>query len=151
MNSALFLDTSALVKMYVREAGSQALLEVARARPTSILSVSRVEMASAVWRRCRSGDITEGDAASVLDRLAVDTSARIRVHALDDEVLDRALDLLTRHSLRAHDALQLAGAVTIRAAPGALVFACADESLLEAARGEGLTPWNPADGSPAPD
>ena len=55
-----FLDTSALVKRYVAEVGSQTVTELASAPGVNILiaDITRAEFASALNRRFREGGIS---------------------------------------------------------------------------------------------
>jgi len=56
-----FLDTSALVKRYVAEAGSDRVMSVVGEPGATIViaDLARVEFASALRRRVREGDVTE--------------------------------------------------------------------------------------------
>ena len=63
----LYLDTSALVKLYVKESGSQAvraLLE--RARVISTSRVAYVEMRANLARKLRQGEVSEEECRYVL-------------------------------------------------------------------------------------
>ena len=67
----LYLDTSALLKLYVREPGTETMLRLAAA-PQHRLAVSGlapVEFRCAVRRRERAGDIPAPTALALLDRL----------------------------------------------------------------------------------
>jgi hypothetical protein len=62
--------------------------------------------------------------------------------------IDRAVLLTQRHRLRGYDAVQLAMGLTanddlVRAGRAVLVFATADNDLLQAAQSEGLATDNP--------
>jgi hypothetical protein len=99
---------------------------------------TRVELASAVERRARQGDLNRSERRRCLDRF--DQLARSW-----DEVVDlfavraRALALLARHPLRVADAAQLGAALlTAEDDPSSLVFVCLDEALAIAADREGL-------------
>jgi hypothetical protein len=64
--------------------------------------------------------------------------------ALDDPVLQRASDLLTKYLLRSLDALQLACAIEATRVLGEPhIFVCSDNNLLTAAVAEGFTTDNP--------
>jgi uncharacterized protein len=143
-----FLDTSALVKLYVREVGTERLLRLAD-RATSnrlaVLALAQVEIHSAVRRRERAGDIDVSIASLILDNLDHDMQGRFLRQTLNDPVLDMACALVDRHFLRAYDAIQLAGCLSMKVAAGAdaLVFVCSDRRLLQAAVLEGLSTLNP--------
>ena len=141
--STLFLDTSALVKLHVQETGTEALIVEAGRHRLAYLSVARVEFWSAVWRRCRTGDI-EAEAAEALTRTFDVNASTFHVVAVSEEILDRACALTRVHGLRAYDAFQLAAALDLGRGGLHPVFVAADLALLEAARKEGLGAWNPA-------
>ena len=67
-----YLETSALVKLYVREPGTERLLQIASnasQNRLAVLALSVDEARSAIRRRQRAGDIDPKAAALVLDRL----------------------------------------------------------------------------------
>ena len=143
-----YLDTSALVKLYVREPGTDRLLHLA-GRPSenrlAVLTVSPLEARSAIRRRERSGDIDPRDAALILDRLEQHMESRFLRQALNDAVLSGASEIVDRYAMRAYDAIQLAGCLALKMAAGAEspIFVCSDRQLLEAARSELLAVLDP--------
>lgn len=145
-----YLETSALVKLYVREPGTDRLLGLAASTAENrlvVLAVSPVEVRSAIRRRERAGDLDSKIAALVLDHLQQHLQSRFVRQALSDAILDGAAEMIDRYALRAYDAIQLAGCVALRgtARSDALTFVCADRQLLSAARSELLTLLNPED------
>lgn len=136
-----YLETSALVKLYVREPGTDRLLQLAANKAENklvVLSVSAIEVRSAIRRRERGGDLDSKIAALVLDHLQQHIQARFVRQILSDSTLDCAAEMIDRYALRAYDAIQLAGCVTLKNASGSDVptFVCADRQLLDAARSE---------------
>ena len=144
-----FLDTSALVKLYVAEPGTERMLDLADggdANQFAVLSIAQAELWSAVGRRQREGAIDDEEAGDLLDRFSEDLESFFLRQSVNDAVIDLACALLERHPLRADDALQLAGCLTLRpAAPDLPVFTCADDLLLQAAEEEGLRTLNPVE------
>jgi predicted nucleic acid-binding protein len=142
-----YLETSALVKLYVREAGTQRMLRLVADPETpllAILSLARAELYSAVRRRERAGDIDGALVTQLLDRFEAHLKTRFMRQSVSDAVLDLACTLIDRHPLRAYDALQIAGCLTLRsAAPEPPIFVCADQQLLEVAETESLTWLDP--------
>ena len=64
-----FLDTSALVKLYVQEPGTARLLPLIGDRPENrfaVLTIAAVEIRSAIRRRQRAGDIDTEVATAIL-------------------------------------------------------------------------------------
>ncbi len=144
-----YLETSALVKLYVRELGTERVLALAN-RTTenrlAILALSQVEFRSAVRRRERNGEIPPLVATQLLETFKRHLETRFVSQMINDFVLDVASALVDRHSLRAYDAVQLAGYVGLRGSTGTdvPVFVSSDHALLAAARLEGIPVLDPA-------
>lgn len=146
---AYFLDTSALVKLYVREPGTDEMLELINFDDThtlAVVSVTPVELRSAVRRRERDGDIATEDAAQVVERFTRQLETRFERVAVNEPLVEQALRLVDRHKLRAYDAMQLAACLQWRSGAGGddVIFACADGALLSAAQAEGVATLDPA-------
>ena len=142
-----YLETSALVKLYIREPGTDRLLRlVARLgnHRLVVLALSVVEFRSAIRRRVREGDVDESLAKQLLDRFAHHLENRF-IRVLNDSLIDIACVLADRYHLRAYDAIQLAGCLVVRASAGrdAPIFVCSDRRLIEAAESEGLSSLDP--------
>jgi len=148
-----YLDTSALVKLYVREAGTEQMLHlVANANHKfAILALAPVELRSAIRRRVRTGDIEPSVADELLHRFARHTESKFLRQLVNESVLEAALRLIDHYPLRAYDAVQLAGCLILRAstAAEAPVFVTADQEQSAAAEAEGLIAVNP-DPQPQP-
>lgn len=142
-----FFDTSALVKLYVQEPGTDRLLALVsdqRDNRFAVLAISVVEFRSAIRRRQRAGDIDDAIAAAIIRSLQSHMETRFLRQAVNDTVIDAALDVIDRHALRAYDAVQLAGCLVLCAiAAEAFTFVCSDHRLLEAARSEELRVLDP--------
>jgi len=147
----LFLDSSALVKHYVPEAGSawvQAMTDPKTDNRLYVARITGVEVVAAITRRQRRGDITPNDAGIVLAAFRRDFPAAFAVVETTSVVIARAMDLAEQHGLRGYDAVQLAAALTLYDQCRALGFPAplvisADEELNAAALAEGLTADNP--------
>jgi uncharacterized protein len=143
-----FLDTSALVKLYVQEPGTDRLLPLVSDQPENrfaVLAISAVEIRSAIRRRQRAGDIDAGVAAAILASMQSHAEARFIRQVINDTVIDTALEMIDRYPLRAYDAIQLAGCLVVCAITAeAFTFVCSDHRLLEAARSERLKTFDPA-------
>jgi predicted nucleic acid-binding protein len=143
-----YLETSALVKLYVRERGTDRLLQLA-SDPSGnrlvVLAMSPVEARSAIRRRERAGDIDSKTAALILDRLQQHMEGRFLRQALSEAVLGGALEMIDRYALRAYDAIQLAGCLALKTAVDMEfpTFVSSDQQLLEAARSELLAILDP--------
>ena len=143
-----YLETSALVKLYVREPGTDRVLALA-ARSSenrlAVLALTQVEVRSAIRRRERNGEIPAVVASQLLESLKRHLEGRFVTQAITDFVLDIASELVDRYALRAFDAIQLAGFMAMRNSAGTEmpVFVCSDQTLLAAARQEGTPVLDP--------
>ena len=147
-----YLETSALVKLYVQESGTERMLALAtrsNENRLAVLALSRIELRSAVRRRERNGEIPPLVAAQLLDAFKRHLEARFVSQIVTDFVLDVASTLVDRHALRAYDAVQLAGYVALQGSTGTdePVFVCSDLVLLSAARHEGIPVLDPTSGA----
>lgn len=134
----LYLDTSALLPFYRREATSEAVeaLFLSQEQPLLISELVRVELASALSRWVRMGELTEPQANRIDSAFHEDLhEGRYRLMRLDSTVFERAVHwLLTRRtSLRTLDALHLACA---EASDAKLLTL--DQALVEAAEFFGI-------------
>ena len=134
-----YWDASALVPLAIAEQQSAKVRSWLDADATIVTwGWTRVELASAVERRARLGEISRLQRRAALDRFA-------ELAEYWDEVVDliavrsRALALLARHPLRAADAAQLGAALLVAGDdPAALTFVCLDDRLGLAAEREGM-------------
>ena len=134
----LFLDASALVKRYVEEAETNLVVETMAGQTIAISRLSVTEVASAICRRCREGDLPVEQREAALGRLDSDRPA-FHVVELTEETVARAVALLRRHSLRAADSVQLASCMLLADELGTPArFMSFDERLLSAALAEGV-------------
>ena len=104
-----------------------------------------MEARSAIRRRQRAGDIDCQTAGQILGLLQQHMESRFLRQALNEFVLDGALELIDRYALRAYDAIQLAGCVALNMNLGtdSPTFVSSDRQLLAAARSELLTVLDP--------
>ena len=137
-----YLDTSAFVKRFVAEPGSDIVQRlVGTEGPVATATIAYAEVYSGLTRRRREGGLSV-NGYGVACRFEDDWKAVVRVE-LKDEVLALARDLIRRHPLRGFDAIHLASALRLQSDLGlALTFAAADGKLLKAAAAERLAVIN---------
>lgn len=151
MVSVYFLDSSALVKRYVTETGSDWIHAVTRPVAENSLVIARitwVETLGALARRQREGALSPEDVQQAIQLFRYDLDTQYRVVELDIPLTESAGALITRHPLRAYDAVQLAAALRVqteltRTKAPPLRFLVADERLAVIAKAEGLRTENP--------
>jgi predicted nucleic acid-binding protein len=138
-----YLDTSALIKRFVREPGSEVVAKLLEGRaPVATAKIAFAEVYSGLTRRFREGGLSGRAYALVCRQFERDWPGYLRVE-LHDEILVSARDLIRRHPLRAYDAIHLASALSLRKMLGEEVtFAASDERLLRAATSARLTTLN---------
>ncbi len=140
-----FLDTSALVKLYIHEAGTDELIDLLGGGSNlALLSLTPVEFRSAIRRRERNRELSGADAGAVIERFSAHLETRFLRQPLTESTIDRALSFVDLYALRAYDAMQLAGYLAIRLSNSTdSVFVCSDAALLAAARSEGAMAVDP--------
>lgn len=135
----LYLETSNLVKLYVREKDSEAVrvsVQASEAVATSVLAYAEARAAFA--RKLREQGITRDAYRTVKRALDADWPSFFVLN-VSAGTARSAGDLAERHALRGFDALHLASAIELRAAGAAdLRFSSADDRLRAAAQAEGL-------------
>ena len=144
----LYLDTSALVKLYLTERGGERMDELASedaGHGLATCAITQVEFHSAVDRRRRMDDLDEDEAERAVEGFSKYFKSEVFRYPVDDQTLDLACALVHRHALRAYDAVQLAACLFLLrlSARDDLTFVSADRRLLTAARSEGLAVLNP--------
>lgn len=145
----LYLDTSALVKLYVQEQGTEKMLELAHPDAGNrlvILSLSRIEFRAAVRRRAKLGDIDATLADELIEEFNGHLARVFQMQPVNEPVMVAANNAIDDYYLRAYDAMQLGGYVALRTSIGEeleSVFVCADGNLLKAARDQGFPVLNP--------
>lgn len=145
----LYLDTSALVKLYVQEAGTEAMLTLAHPdanNQLAILSLTRLEFRAAVRRRAKLGDLEPLVADSLILSFSQHLASVFQVQPINDAVVEEAAGAIDRYGIRAYDAVQLGGCLVLRSTVGKdreFHFVCADQELLSAARADGIAVIEP--------
>ncbi len=137
----LYLDTSALIKLFIEEIHSDQVLESAKAaKGLACSSLGYVETHAAFARLAREGllptqpvnrhqELVSAFNHAWKDFIVVDASPRL---------IEQAARLVVPHALRGFDAVHLASALEVFHAVPKMRFACYDESLRMAAVNLGL-------------
>lgn len=151
--SFYFLEATAFAKLFVREAGTDALIELLEPVEDNrklISAATPLEIYAAIRRCERAGQIVPEASESALELLRSE-SARMVQQPLNPAVLELARQLLDRTKLRWPEALQLGSVLAARDMfPGTeIVFITASARLLEAAKAQGLETIDPVKIPPA--
>lgn len=142
-----FVDTSALAKRYIFEAGSQWVQRWILPQAGHIIVIAElttVEMFSLIARREQEGTLALTNALTLRTNFLYHTQHEYLTIPLESTVLTHSRNLVTIHPIRTLDAIQLACALhTAFLLQETIVFVSADNKLLSAAQSEGLIADNP--------
>ncbi len=137
----LYLDASALVKLYTDEAHSDLVRRAASAATVRVChDIGYVECRAAFARKRREGGLSPDDHARCRRQLDRDWD-QFHAVAVTHELLRRAAVLSEEHGLRAYDSVHLAAAEAVQGASrGRMEFRLAvfDSGLARAARTAGF-------------
>jgi predicted nucleic acid-binding protein len=145
MSTRYFLDTSALVKLYHDEAGTDVLDERVIATDSAIVisELSKIELLSALARRVRMGEIREAQLGEAIVLFESDLPS-FEIIRLSEDVVSKAFELVksqaVKAGLRTLDSLQLSAALQA-AKSSEIIFVVSDKKLSEAAEGQSLEIW----------
>jgi len=134
----MFWDTSALVPLILDEPTSLQMRAIFADDPEILTSAfTTIEIASAVWRRRHASELSLA-AHQQTDELFAGLSTTWTELAVSQDAIDSANGAMSRHALRAGDALQLGTALLAAPSPRKLGFVTLDKELAAAARKEGF-------------
>ncbi len=143
----LFFDTSALVKFFHKEEGTDVVVALISAPDNDIWvsELARLEFVSAVHRRLRTNEISEADLSKVLKGF-YDEYSKFSTKKVGSAVLNEAEELIKRFGrsfgLRTLDAVHLATFSLFKELED-IVFVAADDILLRCAQLMGGRVINP--------
>ena len=137
-----YLDSSALVKLYLDEPGGE---EVSRALDeaflTGTVSITRAEVVATLSKAVRVGALSAEDAASARHRFHLQWQDHFRL-PVSDLLIEHACYLAWAHQLRGYDSVQLAAALGWQASLDVPVrMATFDVHLWHTAGQVGLEPY----------
>ncbi len=138
---SFYIDSSAIVKLYIDEVGSERVRDIAFSEENNIFisKITGAEVVAAFSRRRRMKDITEEDYEQIHSDFLLDFTSLFIKSEVTDSVVFRAIELAKNRALRGYDAVQLATAlILIAEINDGMIFICADGDLNGAAKTEGL-------------
>ena len=140
----IYLDTSALVKRYVKEDGSEIVGSIVTQQKVIATSkLAYAEMLSALMRKHRAGEIQRKPLDRVIGQFETDWEKLVIVE-FHNELLEIIKSLIEKYPLRGADAVHLSSAMWLQESTKTrLTFVTSDISLLSAARAEDLEIINP--------
>ena len=144
-----YLETSALVKKYRTEKGTEVVAELFQHKQRSDVVVTSyftvVEITSVATRLLRAGALTNRAYQVIMGNLSRDMREAVRLHPVSDSVLSEAISLTQNHALRAPDAIHVATALDVRAGVSVnpFYFLGSDSRLNTVCRSSGLVVLDP--------
>lgn len=114
----IFLDTSSLFKLYHKEENTILIENIfTENKLTSVYlsEITKVEFASAVWKKVRTKEISESAALTTLELFETDINKYSFITA-DSIIIEQARKLLTKYGnkgLRTLDSIQLSSAMIL--------------------------------------
>ena len=132
----IYFDTSAFVKRYCEEEGSEIVNEIFESENEIITSYwTLAEATTAIDKKVTKGQIREDERDFVLSLLLSDVLDRnITFVKISNEFIEAIIEMILVHHISADDALQLFSCI-ISFSP---IFLVSDRSLIQAAKREGL-------------
>jgi len=142
MNNFYYFDTSAFVKRYIQEAGSQAVRDLLKKGGQYFISkIAYAEVLMTFRRKKEEGMLSSGDFLKCIESFEKDWQA-FNIIELSDEVLKTLRERVLKYHLRALDAVHLSSVLWLKKSIS-IIFACSDNTLKEKASAEGLSIWDP--------
>jgi predicted nucleic acid-binding protein len=138
----LFLDTSAVVKLYNSEKETEELTSyISQPEMEQILisEIAKIEFRSALWKKFREKQLEETDLNEVVDIFSSDTFYKII--PLSEVVIKTAIELIGqygRKGLRTLDSIQMASILIAKSKNADLTVITFDSVLKEVVSLEGI-------------
>jgi predicted nucleic acid-binding protein len=141
----LFFDTSALVKRYYDEPGTEFVDSLITDDDTKVVltSIAVIETVSAFRRKYNRDDISDGVLNELLASFFEEALSEFLILPTEESLLINSFELVLEDDLRALDSLQLSAALSVSENVEDLVFVSADKELVDVAESNGLNAVNP--------
>lgn len=116
----IFLDTSALIKLYHQESGTQeieSLFNNFKITAIYLSELAKIEFTSTIWKKVRTKEISENTAKITITFLETDFD-KFSFISIDSMILEQSRLLFSDygvHGLRTLDAIQLSTAISLKA------------------------------------
>lgn len=138
----IYLDTSALLKQYIQESGSEDVIKMLRSADshgTNLLTY--VEMASAITRAVRLKLVQADEAQATWKDFLVDWELQVRLD-ISGQITKQAATLAWEYGLRGYDAVHFASALAWQhAIDMPVTLATYNRELWVAAQKNGMDVW----------
>jgi predicted nucleic acid-binding protein len=146
----IYLDSSALIKHYVQEIGTERVREkLGAGNPVFTSVLAFAEIHSALARRFKDKSISPNEFVAARSKFDLDWAVSWGAVDLTASVLSIVRNIVDQFALRGADAVHLASAIWLRDTATAgkigsqLLFLSSDKQLAKAAADFGLEAFNP--------
>lgn len=135
-----YFDTSALVKLYHEESGTDEVENIFSSEDNTIIisELAIVELYSTFYRLLRMNEITNVILKSIIETFENDCKFRFLIKPINSDIFNGAKELIIKYgskkSIRTLDAIQLSVSLKMKD----IMFVSGDELLLECAEDEDL-------------
>jgi predicted nucleic acid-binding protein len=140
----IYLDSSALVKRYVQEEGTDFVKSILAGH--GLITTSKLtypEILSALMRKVRAGEIERKMFNGIVEMFDKDWD-HVLVLDFHNDLLQIVKVVIEKHPLKAADAIHLSSALWLKLSSKAdVTFVASDSNLLKAAGAEKLQVMNP--------
>ncbi len=149
--STYYFDTSALIKRYVQEPGTDWIMSLTEQTDEDELFTSHLtgpEIIATFFRKARGGQLLRAEAARIAAQFHADWQQQYRPVEISLAITTQAMQLAEKHLLRGADAIHVSTALELAARRRIfqlpqIVFVSADIEQLNVAQDEGLQTDNP--------
>lgn len=140
----LFFDTSALVKRYYKEPGTEKVDELIEQNENIVItSLTIIETISAFRRKYNREEIDRDDVDGLLAAFFEEALNEFIIIPMEESIQQFSFDLILENDLRTLDSLQLSAALSLAMEDTAVSFVTADADLATVAQHKGLKAINP--------
>ena len=141
----LFFDTSALVKRYYDESGTEFVDSLITDDDTKVVltSIAVIETVSAFRRKYNRDGISEGVLDDLLASFFEEALSDFLILPTEESWFANSFELVLEDDLRTLDSLQLSAALSVSENVEDFVFISADRELVSVAESKGLEAINP--------
>ncbi|NOY07767.1 MAG: type II toxin-antitoxin system VapC family toxin [Spirochaetes bacterium] len=136
----IYLDTSALIKNYIEESGSDVVTGIMHKADNIYVSyITRIECISTFRRILRENNITAAEYKELKAELLHDVEYFTEIE--NKKALENCEEIIDKYQLKTLDSIQLSSAIYIK--DDLDIFICCDIKLNDAAGNERLPVYNP--------
>lgn len=143
----LFFDTSALVKRYCDETGTEVVDELIESEETTVVltSLSVIESVSAFRRKYNTDDVSREVVNELIASFFREALSEFLLLPMEESLFEDSFELILEDDLRTLDSLQLSAALALTDEIEDLTFVCADGDLVTVGEKRALDSLDPTE------